>query len=58
MSGQWGFDKQGLWMKAPSAGKAAVKPIQETKADAWESCAPAPGAVLQMSRVTVLRSFP
>jgi hypothetical protein len=35
VSGQWGFDKKaGLWMKAPGSGKASVKPIQETKADA------------------------
>jgi hypothetical protein len=33
VTGQWGFDKKSLWMKAGST-KGPVKPIQETKADA------------------------
>ena len=45
VSGPWGLDKQGLWMKAPSAGKAAVQPIQETKADARGK----PRSTLQLS---------
>jgi hypothetical protein len=35
VSGQWGFDKKGaLWMKPSGSAQVAVKPIQETKADA------------------------
>ncbi len=34
ISGTWGLDKKGLWMKAPGSGKGRVTPQIDSKADA------------------------
>ena len=34
VTGTWGLEKKGLWMKAPTSGKGKVTPELETKADA------------------------
>ncbi len=34
LTGKWGLDRKGLWMKAPGSGKGRVTPEMEIKADA------------------------